>query len=94
MRAGRISNICPTAQISSDRVRSEVRHVFSGNAVALVSDYSSRTIRPDETACSQRMREIVIQDDTGKALAIDRLKVGGQAFRDSCPGISGRGGGR
>jgi urease accessory protein UreH len=34
--------------------------------------------------------EIVIEDETGKALAVDRLKVDGQAFRDSCPGISGR----
>jgi urease accessory protein len=33
--------------------------------------------------------EIVIEDKTGGALAIDRLKVDGQAFRDSCPGISG-----
>ena len=34
--------------------------------------------------------EIVIENETGKALAIDRLKVDGRAFRDSCPGISGR----
>ena len=34
--------------------------------------------------------EIVIENEAGKALAIDRLKVDGQAFRDSCPGISGR----
>ena len=33
--------------------------------------------------------EIVIEDETGKALAIDRLKIDGQAFRDSCPGTSG-----
>ena len=33
--------------------------------------------------------EIVIENDTGKALAVDRLKINGQAFRDSCPGTSG-----
>jgi urease accessory protein UreH len=34
--------------------------------------------------------EIVIEDEAGNGLAIDRLKVDSQAFRDSCPGISGR----
>ena len=31
--------------------------------------------------------EIVIENDTGKALAVDRLKINGQAVRESCPGL-------
>ena len=33
--------------------------------------------------------EIVVENEAGKTLAVDRLKIDGQAFRESCPGTSG-----
>ena len=83
----------PDAQIlfPGSRFRSEVVVTLSGNAVALVSDsFLTHDPAGRDGMFSAYGSEIVIEDDTGKALAIDRLKVDGQAFRDSCPGISGR----
>ena len=92
-RAGRIWNICLIPR-SCFPGRAAGRKSPSGSAAMQLRwcrTRSSRTILRDETTCSRpisarsssRMRP-------AKALAIDRLKVDGQAFRDLYPGISGR----
>jgi urease accessory protein len=59
--------------------------------VALVSDsFLTHDPAGRDEMFSAYFSEIVVEDETGKSLAIDRLKVNGEAFRDSCPGISGR----
>src|SRR4029077_12943714 len=61
------------------------------DAVALVSDsFLTHDPAGGGDMFASYFSEIVVEDKTRKALAIDRLKVDGQAFRDSCPGISGR----
>ena len=81
----------PQILFPGSRFRSEVVVRVSGNAVALVSDTFLRhdPAGGDDTF-SAYGSEIVVEDETGRALAIDRLKVDGQVFRNSCPGISGR----
>ena len=63
---------------------------LDGDAVALIAD-AFLCHDPDghgETF-SAYASEIMVENAAGKALAIDRLRVDGQAFRDTCPGISG-----
>jgi urease accessory protein UreH len=36
------------------------------------------------------LSEILIEDEAGKPLAVDRLRIDGEAFAKSCPGVSGR----
>jgi urease accessory protein len=81
----------PQILFPGSRFRSELAVRLGGGAVALVSDsFLSHDPAGRDEMFSAYFSEIVIEDETGKALAIDRLKVDGQAFRDSCPGISGR----
>ena len=81
----------PQILFPGSRCRSEIAVRLGGDAVALVSDFFL-THDPSgrDGKFASYFSEIVVEDETGKALAIDRLKVDGQAFRDSCPGISGR----
>jgi urease accessory protein len=81
----------PQILFPDSRCRSEIAVRLGGDAVALVSD-SFLTHDPSgrDGKFASYFSEIVVEDETGKTLAIDRLKVDGQAFRDSCPGISGR----
>jgi urease accessory protein len=73
------------------RFRSEVAVRLSGNGVALVSDsFLSHDPAGRDDMFAAYFSEIIIENEAGKALAIDRLKVDGLAFRDSCPGLSGR----
>ena len=77
----------PQILFPGSRFRSEVVVRLSGNAVALVSDsFLTHDPAGRDGMFSAYGSEIVIEDDTGKALAIDRLKVDGQAFRDFMPG--------
>ena len=91
-RAGRISNICLTRRFSFPD-RAADRRSPSGSAAMPSPWFRTRSSRHDpagrDEMFSAYFSEIVIENETGKALAIDRLKVDGQAFRDSCPGISG-----
>ena len=81
----------PQILFPGSRYRSEIAVRLSGDAVALVAD-SFLTHDPTgrDDMFGAYFSEVVIENETGKALAIDRLKVDGEAFRDSCPGISGR----
>ena len=81
----------PQILFPGSRCRSEIAVRLGGDAVALVSD-SFLTHDPSgrDGKFASYFNEIVVEDETGRALAIDRLKVDGRAFRDSCPGISGR----
>ena len=70
--------------------RSEIAIRLCGNAIAVVSDsFLSHDPAGQDEMFSTYFSEVVIENGAGKALAIDRLKVDGQVFRDSCPGISG-----
>ena len=81
----------PQILFPGSRFRSELAVRLGGDAVALVSDsFLSHDPAGRDDKFSAYFSEIVIENEAGKALAIDRLKVDGQAFRDSCPGISGR----
>jgi urease accessory protein len=91
--AGSYLEYLPDPQIlfPGSRFRSEVVVRLSGNAVALVSDsFLTHDPAGGDDTFSAYGSEIVVEAETGKALAIDRLKVDGQAFRESCPGISAR----
>jgi urease accessory protein len=82
----------PDAQIlfTHSSWRSEIAVRLCGNAIALVSDsFLSHDPTGRNETFSAYFNEIVIEDAAGEALAIDRLKVDGQAFRESRPGISG-----
>ena len=81
----------PQILFPGSRCRSEIAVRLSGDAVALVSDsFLTHDPAGRDEMFSAYFSEIVVEDETGKSLAIDRLKVNGEAFRDSCPGISGR----
>ena len=91
--AGSYLEYLPDPQIlfPGSRCRSEIAVRLGGDAVALVSDsFLTHDPAGRDEMFSAYFSEIVVEDETGKALAIDRLKVDGLAFRDSCPGISGR----
>ena len=58
--------------------------------MALVSDsFLTHDPAGRDGMFSAYFSEIIIEDETGKPLAIDRLKINGPAFRKSCPGTSG-----
>jgi len=81
----------PQILFPGSRCRSEIAVRLSGDAVALVSDsFLTHDPAGRDNIFAAYFSEIAVEDETGKALAIDRLKVNGEAFRDSCPGISGR----
>lgn len=81
----------PQILFPDSRFRSEVVVRLGGDAVALASDsFLCHDPAGQDGTFASYFSEIVIENETGKALAVDRLKVDGQAFRDSCPGISGR----
>jgi urease accessory protein len=91
--AGSYLEYLPDPQIlfPGSRCRSEIAVRLGGDAVALVSDaFLTHDPAGRDDMFAAYFSEIVIEDETGNALAIDRLKVDGQAFRNSCPGISGR----
>ena len=91
--AGSYLEYLPDPQILFPRshFRSEIAVRLGGDAVALVSDsFLCHDPAGRDEMFSAYFSEIVIEDDTGKSLAVDRLKVDGQAFCDSCPGVSGR----
>ena len=73
----------PQILFPGSRCRSEIAVRLGGDAVALVSD-SFLTHDPSgrDGKFASYFSEIVVEDETGKALAIDRLKVDGQAFRE------------
>ncbi|MGH6826167.1 urease accessory protein UreD [Methyloceanibacter sp.] len=81
----------PQILFPGSRFRSVIAVTLGGDAVALVSDsFLCHDPAGRGEMFSAYFSEIAIEDDSGKSLAIDRLKMGGQAFSDSCPGISGR----
>ena len=80
----------PQILFPGSRCRSEIAVRLSGNAVALVSDsFLTHDPAGRNGMFSAYFSEIIIENEAGKSLAIDRLKINGQAFRDSCPGTSG-----
>ncbi len=80
----------PQILFPGSRCRSEIAVRLSGDAVALVSDsFLTHDPAGRDGMFSAYFSEIIIEDETGKSLAIDRLKINGRAFRDSCPGTSG-----
>ena len=90
--AGSYLEYLPDPQIlfPGSRSRSEIALRLGGDAVALVSDsFLCHDPAGRDAMFSAYLGEIVIANETGDALAIDRLKVDGQAFREFCPGISG-----
>jgi urease accessory protein len=81
----------PQILFPGSRFKSEVAVRLAGDAIALVSD-SFLCHDPDGGVgrFASYSSEIVIEDDVGKSLAIDRLRIDGESFADSCPGVSGR----
>ena len=82
----------PDPQILFPRSRcsSKIAVRLSGDAVALVSDaFLNHDPDGQGEMFAAYASEIVIEGAKGEALAIDRLRLDGQAFRDACPGISG-----
>jgi urease accessory protein len=80
----------PQILFPGSRCRSEIAVRLSGDAVALVSDsFLTHDPAGRDGMFSAYFSEIIIEDETGKSLAIDRLKINGRAFRDSYPGTSG-----
>ena len=81
----------PQILFPGSRCRSEIAIRLSGDAVALASDsFLTHDPAGGGDMFAAYFSEIVIENETGNARAIDRLKVEGQAFRNLCPGISGR----
>jgi urease accessory protein len=80
----------PQILFPGSRCRSEIAVRLSGNAVAMVSDsFLCHDPGARNAMFSAYFSEIVIENDAGKTLAVDRLKIDGQAFGESCPGTSG-----
>jgi urease accessory protein len=82
----------PDPQILFPRSRCSSKIVVGlrGDAVALISDaFLSHDPDGQHGVFSAYESEIFVEDASGRALAIDRLRVDGRAFRDACPGISG-----
>jgi urease accessory protein len=80
----------PQILFPGSRFRSEIAVRLSGNAVAVLSDaFLCHDPAGRNEMFSAYFSEIVVENEAGKTLAVDRLKINGQAFRDSCPGTSG-----
>jgi urease accessory protein len=80
----------PQILFPGSRCRSEIAVRLSGNAVAVVSDaFLCHDPAGRNEMFSAYFSEIVVENEAGKTLAVDRLKIDGQAFRESCPGTSG-----
>ncbi len=80
----------PQILFPGSRCRSEIAVRLSGNAVAVVSDaFLCHDPAGRNEKFSAYFSEILVGNDAGKTLAVDRLKIDGQAFRESCPGTSG-----
>ena len=76
----------PQILFPGSRCRSEIAVRLSGDAVALVSDsFLTHDPAGRDGMFSAYFSEIIIEDETGKSLAIDRLKINGRAFRDVLP---------
>jgi urease accessory protein len=82
----------PDPQILFPRSRcsSRIAIGLSGDAIALVSD-SFLGHDPDgkREMFSRYASEIVIENERGRILAIDRLQIEGSDFSGACPGVSG-----
>ncbi len=80
----------PQILFPDSRCRSEICVRLEGNAVALVSD---AFLQHDPAGQNGRFgayqSSIAIESAAGAVLAIDRLKVEGDAFRHRCPGVAG-----
>jgi urease accessory protein len=90
--AGSYLEYLPDAQIlfPGSRFRSEVAIRLSGNALAVVAD--SFLVHDPEGqggVFSAYFSEIVVENEAGTSLAVDRLRIDGAAFAESCPGLSG-----
>jgi urease accessory protein len=81
----------PQILFPGSRVRSEVVVSLGGDAVALVSDsFLTHDPAGRDDRFAAYFSEIVIENESGKTLAVDRLKVDGEEFAKSRPGISGQ----
>ena len=81
----------PQILFPGSRCRSKIAVRLSGDAVALVSDsFLTHDPAGRDGRFVAYFSEILIEDQAGKTLAVDRLKIDGGAFANSCPGISGR----
>lgn len=80
----------PQILFPGSRCSSKIEVRLSGDAVSLVSD-SFLGHDPDGLGkrFSEYASEIVIENEAGRILAVDRLRVDGDGFSDACPGISG-----
>jgi urease accessory protein len=80
----------PQILFPGSRCASRIEITLSGDAVALVSD-AFLGHDPDGRGelFSNYASEIVIANEAGRVLAIDRLRVDGGSFGEACPGISG-----
>lgn len=80
----------PQILFPSSRCSSTMNVCVGDGATALVSD-SFLQHDPDgaNRAFSAYFSEIKIEDDAGKTLAIDRLKLDGRTLKSQCPGITG-----
>ena len=77
----------PQILFPGSRCRSEIAIRLSGDAVALASDsFLTHDPAGGGDMFAAYFSEIVIENETGNARAIDRLKVEGQAFRELMPG--------
>lgn len=81
----------PQILFPGSRFQSEIYVRLRGSAVALVSDaFLSHDPAAKGEVFSSYYSEIIVKDETGESLlAVDRLKIDGQTFRHSCPGVSG-----
>jgi urease accessory protein len=80
----------PQILFPGSRCRSEIAVRLSGNAIAVVSDsFLCHDPAGRNEMFSAYHSEIVVEDESGQPLAVDRLKIDGNAFAKSCPGISG-----
>jgi urease accessory protein len=79
----------PQILFPDSRCNSEICVRLGGNAVALVSDAFLQHDPAGQDGTFDAYRSaIVIENAAGATLAIDRLKVDGEAFRDDCPGVA------
>ena len=77
----------PQILFPGSRCRSEIAVRLSGDAVALVSDsFLNHDPAGRDDIFAAYFSEIVIEDETGKALAIDRLKVDRRGVSRRMPG--------
>jgi urease accessory protein len=80
----------PQILFPDSRCRSEIYVRLEDNAVALVSDAFLRHDPAGHAGTFAAYHsEIVVESADGAALAVDRLKIDGEAFRDRRPGIAG-----